>query len=700
MKRCVIKLLSVLVLVAMLMPAMVLNVAADETLPNVAPLGEAYASSIKHPDWTPAKSINDDVDDWHGWEPLYPTVPAGAAGLSGEYCGVKFESFYEISGAFLQLRSAASQNITYTIQALVMGEWQDMYVLHDNDYEGRAQLDDRATITLECTFDAPVNTNNIRVLCSDYAKGFGGGDELIFPYVYELKLFGKPGLTPSVIVPEGYSISSNVALAGTVTASSASNDHWPAVVIDNDATDKTWMAAENDENAFIGVVLSEAFEATAVTLDFGSGAAAVPYTVRVLFENGVWEDVYTGTACDGRTEVAFTEPLCITEVSVVFDGVGGQMKEILVTSDYNAAAGGVITATSEAEGFEASKLNTADGLWKAAADSSDTTLTVELPKVALPNAVTLNFGADAAPVAYTLAVVRENGVVTEIGTGTASAEAATFDTSTLARTGAFISKVLVRFEGTGAQLASLSVSSNNFAFFRTEEKPDSYKQSCAKGNLAILGTAYAESVFPDYASIDFLNDGLFSGQDKSWFAHGYSVPTYCGIKLDKVYTVNKVDLVFLAYMPAGTHVMSFDVQALVDGKYVTVASGQSYNKDGAYRPVFTFDPVETDDIRIVFTSNGGVFPNLREIEIYSETDKPIPYMGYPTIYPVGGRAVTKSDAKNEEIVYDTTTRNTIDPIAVVLEAISENVVLSAAIGSMALLAVAGAAIIITNKKNV
>ena len=132
MKKLQTKLFSVLLLIAMLLPLSVFAVAAEEEsdeLQNVSLLGQAYASSIKNPAWTPAEAINDNLpDNWQGWEPLYPTGIAGAAGLSGEYCGLKFDSFYEIYGASMKLRNAASQDITYEIQALIMGRLFPSYI--------------------------------------------------------------------------------------------------------------------------------------------------------------------------------------------------------------------------------------------------------------------------------------------------------------------------------------------------------------------------------------------------------------------------------------------------------------------------------------------------------------------------------------------------------------------------------------------
>ena len=641
MRKLIRKLTSVLLVVLLLLPlsAFASEAEAPVGLQNVSLLGTAYASSIKHPDWTPAKSINDGLeDDWHGWEPLYPGTPAGATGLSGEYCGIDFgDTFYEISGAFMELRYADTQDITYTIQALILGEWIDVYVLHDHDYVGETR-GNGAIFTLECTFDAPVTTNNIRILCSNYAKGFQGGDELLFPYIRELKLYGKEGVTPPVIIPVGESLTANIALTGEVTASSAATNRWPALIIDNGARPDPWMAAADDTDASVGVILADITEATGVSLDFGTDAAKIPFSLEVTYETGVKATVHTGTVSDGVTTIPFAEALCITEVTVKYEGAGAQLKELVVTSD----------------------LTLEDS-------NAETPLILELASPDIPEAVTLTFGEDTAAVPYkVLATPYGTTKSVELGSGVAEAGTVTVSAEALSSALTFITQVEVVFEGEGGVLSHMSVAANNRTLYRTVEYSEAYMQSAAKGNLAVLGTPYAESNFPDYSKIEYINDGLFSSSDDSWYANGSSVPTYCGVKLDKVYPINKVDLTFHFQNPKGSNVMTIEIQALVDGEYVTVASGYSYSPSADYKPVYGFETVETDDIRIVFLANGGlIFPNVREIEIYSPTEVPVAYMGYPTgPYPVGGRQVTTDmeAPTNDNLTYDTTVRDSNPPM--------------------------------------
>ena len=67
--------------------------------------------------------------------------------------------------------------------------------------------------------------------------------------------------------------------------------------------------------------------------------------------------------------------------------------------------------------------------------------------------------------------------------------------------------------------------------------------------------------------------------------------------------------------------MDIQIQALIDGEYVTIVDSKSYHKDLKYSPAFEFDAVETDDIRILYTRGNGTFANLKELEIYSPNGK-------------------------------------------------------------------------------
>ena len=92
--------------------------------------------------------------------------------------------------------------------------------------------------------------------------------------------------------------------------------------------------------------------------------------------------------------------------------------------------------------------------------------------------------------------------------------------------------------------------------------------------------------------------------------------------------------------------MQFDIQAKVGTTYQTIKSGiTSYDaKKKEYVVSILFDtPINTNDIRIVYTANGLVFPYIKELEIYSSTvadkDNGAAYESYDsyTGYPMGQR---------------------------------------------------------------
>ncbi len=158
--------------------------------------------------------------------------------------------------------------------------------------------------------------------------------------------------------------------------------------------------------------------------------------------------------------------------------------------------------------------------------------------------------------------------------------------------------------------------------------------SSAQGNLACYGEAYCSSSF-DYSNVSDVNyiiDGQISDDAFSWFAADFIKGTYCGVKLNKTEDVTKVVLFFndaIVGNEPEKHVMSFDVEAFVDGKYVKVAEGTSYDSTMKESKVsIEFDAVSTNDVRIVYKTNGMVFPYLKEMEIYAGEKVFSAYDGY------------------------------------------------------------------------
>ena len=148
--------------------------------------------------------------------------------------------------------------------------------------------------------------------------------------------------------------------------------------------------------------------------------------------------------------------------------------------------------------------------------------------------------------------------------------------------------------------------------------------SIAQGNLAPYGEAYCSSSF-DYSNISdvtFINDGQITDSAYSWYAESFLYGTYCGVKLKESEDVTKVVLYFNDQITQGKpeeHVMEFEVQMLVDGVYKTVAKATSYDPDNK-SPIISIEldqAVRTNDVRVVYLSNGMVFPYLKELEVFA-----------------------------------------------------------------------------------
>ena len=151
-----------------------------------------------------------------------------------------------------------------------------------------------------------------------------------------------------------------------------------------------------------------------------------------------------------------------------------------------------------------------------------------------------------------------------------------------------------------------------------EDRFDAYQRgSASKGNIAIAGTPYANLDFLPYSDISYITDGRTDENAYVWFTGVIDMPAYCGVKLNKKQVIDRVALYFPAPAEEGADIMSIQIQALIDGEYQTLVTTKSYHSDLKYEPAFKFDPVETDDIRILYTAGNGTFAHLRELEVYS-----------------------------------------------------------------------------------
>ncbi len=562
------RILSTLIALLMLVSCFSMLVFAEEQeepseypegLENVALKGLGYCSSMKNSNWTPPKSINNGLDyteDWRGWEPKYPTISPGqntANGFKGEYCGIKFlnREYYEVYEIRMSigLHSQYTQNVTYTIQALVEGEWNEIAVLHDSEaknikldtsdedkdgdkteylyssYEDAMQRDTsnyHIGAELSCVLETPVTTNNIRVYVSDFGKKYPGGDVLIFPYIYEVELVGKLGKTPDIDLPEGATFSQNAAYNSIPYATSSKSLEYPYLAIDGKDT-TAWSPKSLEAGQTLSLVLSKEYTVDKILLNFGTlkeGATPVNYQFKLeIYKDGAWQKVADGNSYNQAnnnyiTEYTLSAPTKTNQVRVVF--------EQALTS---------------------------------------------------------------APSIYE------------------------FEVNITGERTYYLEERFTAFE----------------------------KNSSAKGNLAILGEAYASANILPYSDPSYINDGKYFADSEVWFPGNLTVPVSCGVKLDKAYSINKVVVYCANPDKIGYGVMKFNIIANIDGKSEIIATGDAYDPakmiDGIqtrYATIYEFPQgITTDDIKIEFIRSSSTIPNVLELELYSDTEKCSMFDGYP-----------------------------------------------------------------------
>lgn len=519
------KIVSVFLFVLLLLSNMSAIIFAQETeqetneITNISPLGMPYCTSEKNSLWTPAKSLIDGLygtQDWHGWECAYPEVSIGqdtTKGFSGEFCGIKFENdYYEISEIKMNIglhTLCGGQNATYTIQALVDGKWQEVAVLKDEmavptsekyaDYNA-VMSDPSAShrVNADLTFKlaTPITTNNIRVVVSDYAKNYEGGDVLIFPFIYELELFGKKGIAPEFILPEGASISTDIAWHSYPSASKGSNGTYPFLAIDGN--DSTYWELENYQGG-------EAF-----TLMF--------------------DDEY--------------------EIGRVFMAIERQSNKQIQNTILEYYI---------------------DGVWQRMPNSN-------------PRLKTANEGYYALE--YEFAATLAKGV-----------------------------RITFRTPYESLKLSTLEVHLKDSKSYSFKNRfSQAQIDSASNGNIAIIGKPYSSTSFKPYSDDIYINDGL-NKDSKVWFTGTLNTPEHCGIIFDYPQKINKAIVAVRESSIYGRENMKLELQALVNGEYVTIATGCSY--DGDYKTEYTFKEVETTSIRVIILEASGAIPNVMELELYS-----------------------------------------------------------------------------------
>ncbi len=218
--------------------------------------------------------------------------------------------------------------------------------------------------------------------------------------------------------------------------------------------------------------------------------------------------------------------------------------------------------------------------------------------------------------------------------------------------------VKVTFVSTGGAQAAINeviatIADGKKCEFLAEYLTTYRRQSAANGNLAIYGEPYAYSVMDHLgiSDISYINDGGIATSDFAWYSKGFEMGQYCGVTLEEESKVNKVVLYFNdgiigQYNARDYFVFGFDVQAKIDGEFVTVAKGTSYNAaKEEYIVSIEFDEVEATDIRIAFTDIDIGFTYIKELEIYGSTR----YNDFST-YAHGRKNVAKTTSFGDAFV--------------------------------------------------
>ncbi len=541
----------------------------------------SYASSIWNADSDP-KYINNGVieDSYRFWRPQ-GVDRNPALDDKVQYCGLRSSSqYYEVRELtiYLDIDDPKTNNIRYTIKALVLGEWKTIGEAYNS--ESTPVAGDREALGKLVIDVEDVVTREIRVECSEWGRWSLANSHLPkdpmvdnpetpdvdesktptswhdwwkVPIVHEVETWGVEAPAPPWDVPFGAVLSTNACLGGMAEATSTNTflNIYAALATDDNIRPTTttprpyWQAGKRGNGESIWSIFDRPYEIVNVSANFGGcvDGVTMKYDVQILVGDA-WEylaeDQEVTTSVEGQDDIIFALPdgKIVSGVKFIFKEVTG-------------------------------------------------------------------------------------------GTGTAI----------LTEMGALIADDYKVYDEEREEM----VDANKCVFLR-DYMTANRKQSTAIGNLAIFGTAYASSVmtYANISAVDYINDGgIARNEDFSWFANSFVKGTYCGVVLKDTYKVDKVVMYFndpvtdsYVYgnkVVSGANVMEVEIQAKVNGEYKTIKSGiTSYDKTKhEYIVSVQFDEaVETNDIRVVYISNGMVFPYMKELEIYSSEFMYMAFFGH------------------------------------------------------------------------
>jgi hypothetical protein len=199
-----------------------------------------------------------------------------------------------------------------------------------------------------------------------------------------------------------------------------------------------------------------------------------------------------------------------------------------------------------------------------------------------------------------------------------------------------VKQIKVIYEAGGKEIPSIESLALNVVGMKTYFLDGRYtnfqKRMAGNGDLAVLGTAYANSNYPALCFPEYINDGKKFEGAPVWAPkleeYSAGIDIYCGIEFDKEYIVDTVVVYSTDIGNKPGNGNKFEIQALVNGEYITVGNGFTCAGDKDYMTVYAIDSVKTTDIRILITNESVYMPTILELEIYSNTDKVDPFFGH------------------------------------------------------------------------
>ena len=328
----------------------------------------------------------------------------------------------------------------------------------------------------------------------------------------------------------------------------------------------------------------------------------------------------------------------------------------------DAVLGGMCSASSSAIPTYPAKAcdnNKAGSYWQADYETDGEWWMTEFDKAHPIDSISVNFGGstDGVSFTYDISLLGTDGKWKTVVSGqTANTTATVADATTFPIDTKEATALKITFTGATGGAALISeigahIADGGKCIFLADYMSAERQKSTAAGNIACYGTPYASSTlgYAGAAYVESINDGKIANTSPSWFADSRGKGEYCGVVLKEKHTINKVVLYFnddVTGDVSGDHVLSFEIQVNDGEDFITVGRGTSYDKDRKkYVASIELDrAIETDDVRVVFTSNGLLYPYLKELEVYEGDFVYGGYVGFPTNYTEGGAALTKSFA--------------------------------------------------------